>query len=261
MCCEPRFHMNIALLESDIIWEQPQANYRGYEAQMDALSSDVDIIVLPEFFTLGFSMHTALAEPAKGQGFAWMQAQAAARGAALAGSLMVREGEGVYNRFYFVCPDGSHFQYDKRHLFRCGEEHLHMKAGQDRPVFAYKGWNICLQICYDLRFPVWSRNRNLEYDLLLYVANFPSARQAVLDPLLRARAIENLAYVGFVNRIGSDGMGLHYEGGSCLIDYKGQKAEGGPVYGLSLEALREFRQKFPAYMDADEFYFSDDSIH
>jgi predicted amidohydrolase len=187
-----------------------------------------------------------------------MREEACALGCVITGSLIIREGDDHYNRLFWVRPDGSYDQYDKRHLFRMVREHENFAAGKRRLTVELKGWRVCPLVCYDLRFPVWSRNRG-DYDLLVYVANWPARRKLAWSTLLRARAIENLAYVVGVNRVGRDGVGVTYEGGSVAVDFLGQalneehRFEGVETVVLDRAALDAFRASFPAHLDADAF--------
>ena len=235
-----------------------------FEDKIKALASETDIIVLPETFTSGFTQQPELcAESMDGEGLDWMQRMAAETGAALAGSMAVSDRGGFYNRFLFVTEDGVLAHYDKRHLFTLAGEHLRYRPGSDRRVFSYRGWRICPQVCYDLRYPVWSRCRD-DYDLLIYVANWPLPRRTAWSRLLVARAIENQAYVIGLNRVGEDGNGWTYAGESVVIDYLGEalldlggvEAAGRAL--LDIAPLREFRQQFPFWQDADYFEMLDD---
>jgi predicted amidohydrolase len=227
-------------------------------------------VVLPETFTSGFSneaIHNA--ETMDGPTVAWLRERARGLDAAITGSVQLRVGEGaasdnVFNRLLFVTPDGEVRHYDKRHLFRYADEHKRYAAGRDRLLVAWRGWKICPLVCYDLRFPVFSRNRHdagqgFEYDLVLFVANWPSARAHAWRTLLRARAIENLAYCAGLNRVGVDGNQLPYSGDSAVLDYLGQAMvdlgaqEQVVTVSLDYAALQAFREKFPAWMDADAF--------
>jgi predicted amidohydrolase len=227
------------------------------------LAGRTDLIVLPEMFTTGFTMEPeAVAEPANGPTVAWMREQAAKLGAVITGSIATRDGDGYYNRLVWMRPDGTHETYDKRHLFRMAREHDHYSPGTRRLVVELKGWKILPLVCYDLRFPVWSRNKigaDGGYDVLLYVANWPERRRYPWQTLLKARAIENLSYCIGVNRVGKDGTGINYTGDSAAIDYLGQpmtapsEQEFVTTVALEKAALDEFRAKFPAHLDADEF--------
>lgn len=259
-------HLNIALLQTDIIWEDPAANLRELERRLPHLvERQTDVAVLPEMFTTGFSMSAiAHAEPLDGPTLRALRTWAAQTGIAFCGSFICRDGEHHVNRAFFVTPEGATHFYDKRHLFRLGEEHNHFHPGSKRPVFEYKGWKIQLMVCYDLRFPVWCRNRGNSYDLQIFTANWPASRRMVWDTLLRARALENCAYVVGVNRVGVDGMGLPYDGGSQAIDMKGKtlsavqdNVDGVAFATLDRESLHRFREKFPVWMDADPFIIND----
>lgn len=252
--------LKISLIQTDIIWENPPANRDKFTNMLDLLKGKTDIAILPEMFTTGFSMYPErLAEPANGDTLLWMQKYANKLGFAICGSVMVKENDLYFNRFYFVEPNGKFYTYNKRHLFRMMDEHNHYEAGNERIIVNYKNWRIMPQICYDLRFPVWSRNQN-DYDLIIYVANFPTARQMAWNKLLPARAIENLCYVAAVNRIGADGNGIPFSGDSQVIDPKGHlifEAESNKqaieTVCLSHSELYDYRTKFPAHLDSDPF--------
>lgn len=212
--------MKITLIQTDLLWNDPAGNRARFEQKI-AEAGSADLIVLPEMFSTGFCTQPRLAaEPLGGETLPWMKRIAQKTDCALAGSVAVEENGNYFNRFYFVKPDGSVSQYDKRHLFTYGGEHKEFTAGDKRVIVEYKGWRILLQICYDLRFPVWSRNRN-DYDLALYTANWPTPRVDAWSVLLRARAIENLCYVAGINRTGTD-PNCSYCGKSALLDFKGQ---------------------------------------
>jgi len=256
--------LRISLVQYDIIWEDANSNRLKLDQLLNSLKGKTDIILLPEMFTTGFSMNAReLAEKMDGNSLKWMQLQASLTGAAIAGSLIIEENNHYYNRFLFVTPEGKIFSYDKRHLFSIGGENQYFTPGKKRVVFHYSGWNIALFICYDLRFPVWSRTVR-EADLMLFTANWPENRKNVWQTLLRARAIENQLYTVGVNRTGQDGSGIVHFGGSTVIDPKGKKIieladQPGTVetVSLSLEELNRFRKKFPVYLDADSFKISD----
>ena len=270
--------MHITLLQPDLYWQDPVANRAMLEEYIFALPESTDLIVLPEMFTTGFTMEArAVAEPMNLTTFRWMKQMAAQTGAVVTGSYVVQERDGRYaasptgwnffNRLVWMQPDGQFDIYDKRHLFRMAGEDAVYTAGTHRIIKEWKGWRICPLICYDLRFPVWSRNareqsNEFAYDLLLYVANWPAARRNAWNVLLQARAIENLSYVVGVNRVGKDGNGHPYSGDSAVIDFKGdvlfRLAETEIVHQqtLSLDELQAFRAKFPANLDADRFTLS-----
>jgi omega-amidase len=252
--------LQVSFFQTELFWENPTANLAMFEEKIAALPHTTDLIVLPEMFSTGFTMNIEkVAEPMNLTTLRWMKQQAAATGAVITGSFIVKENGKFYNRLAWVEPNGSVDVYDKRHLFRMGQEHLYYEAGQQKLIKTLKGWRICPLICYDLRFPVWSRNVDLAYDLLLYVANWPAPRVHVWNTLLQARAIENLSYVVGVNRIGTDGNALAYSGDSAVIDFKGERlfyesnTEAVCQIGLDKELLDAFRSKFPAHLDADRF--------
>lgn len=259
--------MRISILQTDIVWENKQENLRRLREKLEALRGTTEIVVLPETFSTGFSMDTdRLAEPTAGETISTLRQWATDYGLALAGSYIACEwsSHGAtpthYNRAFFLTPEGDAHYYDKRHLFRMGSETEHFIPGSSRPIIAYRGWNIRLLVCYDLRFPVWSRNVDNEYDLLIYVANWPVPRRKVWDVLLQARALENISYVCGVNRIGMDNRKTPHSGGSAIYSPKGEllaavpdNEEGVATAQLELSALREFRNKFPAWKDADSF--------
>ena len=252
--------LRVTLIQCELHWHDAPANRAQFEQLFAGLKGNTDLIILPEMFTTGFTMEPeTLAEPADGETTQWMLEQAAQLDAAVVGSMMVKVGEGYRNRMLFATPDGELHHYDKRHLFRMGGEHNHYEAGDERVIVNFRGWRIMPQICYDLRFPVFCRNRN-DYDLLIYVANWPKPRRNPWRTLLQARAHENQCYVAGVNRIGKDGKGLEYSGDSLLVDFKGELAIDGGTEELLVEtrtldraALDTFRDNFPAWMDADQF--------
>lgn len=250
--------MNILLLQPDIVWQSPEANYARI-GEMVRDGRDADLIVLPEMFPTGFVTEPGdIAEPARGRSLEWMLKTARDTGAAVVGSVAVEVGGRFYNRCYFVRPDGSFVNYDKRHLFGFGGEDKCYTKGCDRVVVEWAGFRILLQVCYDLRFPVFARNRG-DYDMILYAANWPQPRREAWNVLLRARAVENVCYVAGVNRVGND-PDCAYDGGTAFVDFKGNVigsvadgAEGVLRVTADMDALREFRGKFPALEDADDF--------
>ena len=252
--------LRVTLVQSDLRWEDPEANCAHFSRRLDGLQGSTDLVVLPEMFTTGFSMRSAeLAENMDGPTLAWMRKQAVGLDAALYGSVIIEEHGTYFNRGLFVKPEGEVTVYDKRHLFRFANETDHFSPGKDRVVAEWRGWRILLQICFDLRFPVFSRNRN-DYDLALYVANWPEARRSPWSRLLPARAIENQCYVAGLNRVGTDGKGITYTGDSVLVDPKGEVAawvtpgeEGLTTHTLDRQALEDFREKFPVAREADDF--------
>lgn len=257
----------LTLIQSDLLWEDNQAN----QQQMDRLIAqlnDTDIILLPEMWNTAFSSRSkVLSQPMDGDAVRSMQRWAKERDAVVAGSIMIQESGTYYNRMLWVRPDGTITTYDKRHLFRMAGEDANFESGQERVIVEYKGWRIMLQICYDLRFPVFARNgyRNgaYDYDLIIYAANWPTPRHNAWETLLRARAMENLAYCAGVNRVGTDANGLQFKGGSAVLDYLGNPlvdagAEPGIVQTtIDLDLLHMFREKFPTGMDADGFELVD----
>jgi len=252
-------NLRVTMVQTDLAWQDPAANRRGLAGHFRGLVGHTDLVVLPEMFSTGFSMQSeALAEDMDGPTIGWLREEAAALGCVIAGSLIVREEGRCHNRLVWARPDGTLEHYDKRHLFRIAGEQDHYAAGDRRRVLELKGWRVCPMICYDLRFPVWSRNRD-DYDLLLYVANWPQRRAHAWSTLLKARAIENLCYVVGVNRIGRDGNGASYAGDSVALDFLGQplSSEGGgdrvETAVLDLESLQAYRRSFPAHLDADRF--------
>lgn len=256
-------HLRVTLVQTDLAWQAPATNRRALAAHFRGLAGHTDLVVLPEMFSTGFSMDAeGLAETMDGPTVDWMREEAAALGCVVTGSLIVRDGAHCHNRLVWARPDGSTEHYDKRHLFRPAGEQDHYAAGSRRAVVEVKGWRACPMICYDLRFPVWSRSRG-DYDLLLYVANWPQRRAHAWSTLLKARAIENLAYVVGVNRIGRDGNGASYGGDSVALDFLGQplSSEGGgdrvETAVLDLESLQKYREAFPAHLDADRHAIED----
>jgi omega-amidase len=259
--------LRISLVQGDTIWHDPAGNRERYAAMIAPLAGLTDLVLLPETFTSGFS-NDALkeAETMDGPTVAWLHEQAETLGAVVAGSVQLREGDGVYNRLLWASPDGSLAHYDKRHLFRMAKEHERYAAGRDPITVELKGWRIRPLVCYDLRFPVFIRNRHgadvadaFDYDLLLFVANWPAPRRYAWQTLLRARAIENLCYVAGVNRVGTDGNGHAYAGDSVVNDFLGMplielgdRAQVATVR-LSASALAAHRERFPAQLDADRF--------
>ncbi len=250
--------MKISLIQTPLSWHDAQANRDYIERKIDALDP-ADLIVLPEMFTTGFTMHPQqVSEPMSGPTVNWMQAMAKLKNAAITGSVVISEHGNFYNRLLFVRPDGAVETYDKRHLFTLAGENNAYTAGRDKLIVDYRGWKICLLICYDLRFPVFSRNVE-NYDLLVYVANWPKPRIAAWDALLTARAIENMAYTVGVNRVGQDANGHEYVGHSQIIDALGQHVvapdENESVLSadLSRDNLEDVRAKFGFLNDRDRF--------
>jgi omega-amidase len=256
--------LKIALIQPDIIWEDVDSNLHALSEQMKGMANEVDAIVLPELFTTGFTMRSReLAEDMDGKSISWMRRISDDHGCATAGSLIISQGRSQYNRFIWMEPGGRITAYDKRHLFSISGENEHYAPGQSIVHVEINGFRVRPLVCYDLRFPVWSRNTGT-YDLLIYVANWPAVRRDVWISLLKARAIENQSFVIGVNRVGRDGMGIDYAGDSMAYDAKGRviaslpsgQAGVGMVH-LSLRELTAFRQKFPVWKDADRFEIRD----
>jgi predicted amidohydrolase len=251
--------MNITLVQSQLYWEDIEKNLSNLEQKLETVEQ-TDLIILPEMFSTGFSMNAAaLAETMEGSALNWMRKTAAKKHAVITGSLIIKEDDKFYNRLIFMRPDGSFDQYDKKHLFSMAREEETYTAGTAKIIIEYLGWKICPLICYDLRFPIW--NRNLEdYDLAIYVANWPDRRSYHWRSLLTARAIENQCYVAAVNRVGTDGKDLYYSGYSSLIDPAGeilyQRADSEDIqqFDISLEHLKEVRTKLPFLKDRDDLH-------
>jgi len=251
--------MKISVIQPDIIWENKSANFTSLEKLLSPLINRTDLTILPEMFNTGFSMSVEkLSELSDGDTFRWMKSVALKGNFGVCGSYMVKSDGQFFNRWVFVSPENESWYYDKRHLFSMGEEDKFFSKGNSRTIFNFRGMRICPFICYDLRFPVWSRNRN-EYDLAVYSANWPEARISVWNTLIKARAIENQCYVAGVNRIGTDGMGISYCGESAIVSPRGElmnsvgDEENIISADLSMVELTEFRTKFPVFNDADEF--------
>lgn len=252
--------LKISVFQFDLIWEVAGANRAKVDQLLGLMPAGTDIVFLPEMFSTGFTMNVSqAAETMSGETIEWMKQQSQKHRVALCGSLVIQEGDLFYNRLVFVDPSGKVKTYDKRHLFAMGNEDDYFQAGSGRLIVEYEGWRICPLICYDLRFPVWSRNRN-EYDVLVYCANWPESRKEVWNTLLKARAIENQSYVVGVNRVGVDGNQISYLGNSQLIDAKGKVLASADEHTESIifaeffyKELINFRIKFPVLNDADEF--------
>lgn len=253
--------LRVSLVQADLAWQDPESNRKMLAETLSDLKGKSDLIVLPEMFTTGFSMQPEqqAEDYQTSETLKWLKEQATALNSAVTGSMATKIDAGYVNRMLFVTPEGEVNWYDKRHLFRMAGEHHHYESGQERKVFSWKGWRILPMICYDLRFPAFSRNKN-DYDLAIYVANWPAPRRQPWRTLLQARAIENQAYVIGVNRVGRDGSGLDYSGDSLVVDFKGDlQIDREPFKAfvdttvLSLAALKEFKEKFPAWQDADDF--------
>jgi predicted amidohydrolase len=252
--------MKISLVQSDLVWENKSANFRKFEDLIAPVLKETDIIILPEMFNTGFTMNVArMSEPMYAETFQWMKEVAEKGDLGICGSYIVKEGGKYFNRFVFVSPGNDFFCYDKRHLFSMGGEDNFFSAGESVTVFDFRGARISPYICYDLRFPVWSRNQN-KYDIALYVAAWPEERINVWNTLLNARAIENQCYVAGCNRTGTDGNEIEYNGLSQIIDPKGEVIESAGTVKectvtaeISVPNLLDFRKKFNVLKDADEF--------
>jgi omega-amidase len=251
--------MRLSIIQTDISWEDKSRNFAKYQQLLSGIK-DPDIIVLPEMFSTGFTANSAdLSEPVHGETLDWMISISEKTSAGICGSYIVKSGGNFFNRWVFVSPEKKYRKYDKRHLFNMNDVETCFTPGTKRLVFRFRGFRICPNICYDLRFPVWSRNRD-DYDILINSANWPAARHDVWKTLLKARAIENMSYVAGANRIGVDGAGIKYSGESMIFGPKGEElANAGRnkecilTADLSLNDLKEFRKKFPAQKDADDF--------
>lgn len=251
--------MKIALIQSDLSWEVASQNRKNFESKITQIDSDVDLVVLPEMFSTGFTMNAAeVAETMEGETVLWMQAIAKQKNCAITGSLIIVEDGKYYNRMLFVFPSGEIQFYNKRHLFSLAGEDQFYTGGKEKVIVDYLDWKICLQICYDLRFPVFARNVE-NYDLLIYVANWPKVRTNAWDTLLKARAIENLSYVVGVNRIGLDANNYEHVGHSQVIDFLGnfilepQETEAVFVVELNRAEMLETRKKLDFLSDKDVF--------
>lgn len=251
--------MKTVLIQSSLYWENPIANRKYFEEKINTIDSDVDLIVLPEMFTSGFTMNPEnVAETMQGETMMWLMSLAKAKKTAITGSLVIEENNNFYNRMVFVFPSGEVQFYDKRHLFTLAGEDKVYTSGTQKIIVTYLDWKICLQVCYDLRFPVFSRNSE-DYDLLVYVASWPKIRVNAWDTLLKARAIENMCYVIGVNRIGEDNNGYQYTGHSQAIDFLGNhciepvETESILLLELDKEQMLQTRQKLGFLNDRDAF--------
>jgi len=256
--------MRITLCQIPIVWEKPTENINYCERLLEVLFLSkgyrTEIVVLPEFYTYGFTMNKEIAESINGPSVSWIRENSRKYNIAIAATIPIRVQDKLFNRAYFIEPDGTEHYYDKRHLFSYGGEDTVYTRGESNTIVNYKGFNILLQICYDLRFPVWSRNKELSYDMIINMANWPSSRESVIEPLVRARAIENLSYYAFTNRTGNDPLNSYNPVG-FVSDYKGEPMRpehfseefNYKTYNLDINDLVLFRQKFKAWQDADNF--------
>ncbi len=257
--------LNITIIQSDLHWEDVKQNLSQFDEILNQLQTQTDLVILPEMFSTGFSMSPVdIAESMDGCAIEWMRQTASRMNCVVTGSLAIKANGGYYNRLIWMRPDGTLSFYNKRHLFRMGNEQKHFVQGEKRLIVELEGWKICPLVCYDLRFPVWSRNHysdtGYEYDMLIYVANWPAARAAVFNNLLVARALENLCYVAGVNRIGADNNGVAHQGESTVIDFKGNHLTTLPAQYTGLSTvqikrsdLENFRKKFQVGPDWDHF--------
>ena len=251
----------LSIVQQPLAWHDAAANRAHFGAVLAPLAGATDLVILPEMFTTGFTMKPeSFAEDAAGATREWLLEQARVLDAAVGGSVAVNDDGRFYNRFMLAIPGGPTYWYDKRHLFRMAGEHRKYSGGDHALIIEWRGLRLCPLVCYDLRFPVWSRRRpELEYDLLIYSANWPAARRHAWITLLRARAIENQAFVAGVNRVGADGNGVAHLGDSAVLDFMGQPllelhdSELAATVTLDVEALHGWRDKFPAHLDADAF--------
>ena len=272
--------LKITIIQADLHWEDIGANLASFEEKIWRIGQSTDVIVLPEMFTTGFTMKAGkLAEHMNMRTFKWMRQMADQTGALILGSFIASVHDRFYNRLLWMEPGGNFKTYDKRHLFRMADEQQVYSSGESLLIGHWKGWRICPLVCYDLRFPVWSRNRwnpslkKLSYDVMVYVANWPVVRATAWETLLKARAIENLSYSVGVNRVGIDGNGIEYNGQSSIIGPKGdlifsvEGIESIKTIELSANALQAYRDRFPAFLDADDFsidaeaFEEKDSLH
>ena len=261
----------VSIIQSALFWEDKSRNLAMLEQKIMAITEKTNLVVLPEMFSTGFSMKPALlAETMEGETIAWMKRIAISKKIILTGSIIIEEGGKYFNRLIWMLPNGTWGSYDKRHLFAFAGEDKHYTAGKKRLVTSVNGWRVHLQICYDLRFPVWARQQSdetPEYDLLIYVANWPERRNHAWKTLLAARAIENQCYVIGVNRVGEDGNQIAHSGDSMIIDPLGtvlfSKEKEEVVYSIALtkESLNETRSKFPFWKDADLFHILQDEAN
>jgi predicted amidohydrolase len=251
--------MKIALIQASLFWENPKANRNHFEEKINSITEKVDLIVLPEMFTTGFTMNPeAVSETMQGETILWLQSLAKAKNSAITGSLVIKENDNFHNRLLFVFPSGEIQFYDKRHLFTLAGEDKVYTPGEEKLIVDYLGWKICPLVCYDLRFPVFARNTE-DYDVLIYVANWPKSRIHAWDILLKARSVENMCYTIGVNRVGFDNNNFEHDGHSQAVDFIGnyilepQESEGVFILELNKEKLVEARKKLGFLNDRDYF--------
>lgn len=262
--------LKVTLVQTPLHWESVEKNISMFDELLNSVTEQTDLIILPEMFSTGFTMNTAVAESMNGKSLQWLKEKAKEKNCVITGSLMITENGKNYNRLIWMPPDGNFETYDKRHLFRMANEQNHFTAGDKKLITTLKGWKICPLICYDLRFPVWSRNHSPlslrrgaggeVYDVLIYVANWPARRSLAWNTLIPARAVENQSYIVAVNRIGADGYNVDYSGDSVAYNPLGEKLSTlqpnenkHETITLSRKFLQDYREKFPAAMDADDF--------
>ena len=257
--------LKVTVIQSDLIWENAEINIENFNKKIDAINDITDLIILPEMFNTGFSINPEnCAEDENGKSVKWLESKAREMNCVITGSVLINDKGKFYNRLFWMPPDGNYLQYDKRHLFRMSDEYKIFSGGKDKIIASLKAWKILPLICYDLRFPVWSKNNFIEeqydYDIVIYIANWPEARSSVWKSLLVARAIENQAYAIGVNRIGNDGHGTSHSGDTMIVDPKGHiicsfdpHKELIQTVVLSYNDLDTFRKKFPVGLDWDQF--------
>lgn len=264
--------LTCTLIQSKLFWQDAVANRQMFEEKINGIQQKTEVVILPEMFSTGFSMQPEkFAESMDGDTVAWMKKTAASKRVIIVGSLMIREDAQFYNRLIWMLPNGEYGYYDKRHLFAYGDEHNHYTPGKKRLIASVKGWKLNLQVCYDLRFPVWARQNpssffqsEAEYDALIYVANWPERRSVAWKTLLQARAIENQCYVIGVNRVGNDGNEIYHAGDSMVIDPLGEilyhKKDEEDIFTIELNKkyLEAVRAKMPFLKDADRFIIKDE---
>lgn len=257
-------NITLTFIQTNLYWENVEANLNMFSEKISSIREKTDLIILPEMFSTGFTMNNRqLAERMNGRTITWMKQMAKEKNCVITGSIIIEEKKKYYNRLIWMPPSGNFKTYDKRHLFRYANEQKYYTAGKSKLIVRLKGWRICPMICYDLRFPVWVRNQNKEYDLLIFVANWPERRNHAWKTLLLARAMENQCYVVGVNRIGNDGNNVYHSGDSVAVNFKGEvisktapHEESAETIMLSKKELEMWRKTFPAWMDADKFVFA-----